>query len=72
MKQITLEGQKDTRFVTEEMRTTEVNGTRKAGSKDQSFIVQAYWKGQLLHGWAADSNLDEMAKDGGLLERVGG
>jgi len=72
VKRITLEGQKDTRFVTEEMRTTEVNGTRKAGSKDQSFIVQAYWKGQLLHGWAADSNLDEMAKDGGLLERVGG
>ena len=70
-KKVTLEGQKDTSFVTDAIRTTEVNGTRKGGSKDQSFIVQAYWKGQLLHGWAADSNLDDMAQDAGLLERVG-
>lgn len=72
IKQIKLGGQKDTSFVTEVMHTAEVNGRTKGGSKDQSFVVQAYWKGQLLHGWAADSNLDTLAKDGGLLERVGG
>ena len=70
-RQIKVGAQKDTSFVTEAMQTVEVNGRVKAGSKDQSFVVQAYWKGQFLHGWAADSNLREMANDPDLLRKSG-
>ena len=70
-KNVKLGGQKDTSFVTEAMRTVEINGSTKGGSKDQGFIVQVYWKGQLLDGWTADSNFRELARDGSLLEKRG-
>ena len=73
VKKLTIGGQKDMQFVTEAMQTVEINRYRtKSGSKTQGFIVQAYWKGQLLNGWAADSNLRDMANDGRLIERFGG
>lgn len=68
-KNIKLAGQKDTSFVTEAMRTVEMNGSNKGGSKDQGFIVQVYWKGKLLDGWTADSNFRDLAKDESLLEK---
>ena len=70
-KNIKLEGQKDTSFVTEAMRTVERNGNNKGGSKDQGFIVQVYWDGKLLDGWTADSNFRDLANDGRLLEKRG-
>ena len=68
-REMTIEGQKDASFVTETIATTEFTiGDRKYGSKDQSFVVQVYWKGQLLHGWAADSGLKDMANDPDLMK----
>ena len=70
IRRISLKAQKDVDFVTETLYTAEDTiGRRKVGSKDQSFVVQVYWKGQFLNGWAADSNLNALANDATLLDK---
>lgn len=71
-KKVTIGGQKDFAFETGQMRTFEINSATKGGSKDQGFVVQIYWKGQLLDGWTGDSNFRDLAKDSTLLEKIGG
>jgi len=73
VKPMKLEGQKELKFETAPISTTEITyGDTKGGSKANSFIVQVYWDGKLVDGWAADANLAKMAKDGTLLKKYRG
>ena len=68
-KRLTFDPEKETTFQTDPVFAMSVNGNGKKSDSQGTFIVQIYWKGQLLHGWAAGSKLRDFAEDPTVLQQ---